>query len=244
MSFNEGKRWGGFDWADQQKEIILIGAGGIGSWTALNLSRIGHSLYIFDGDNVDLTNVEGGQFYRGVDVGLNKANAIRNGCREYGCLNTIDVYSRNYTEELGMTDVCITGVDNMAARKLAFEAWENHVGKEVNMGRSINSCLFIDGRLLGELMEVICVQGNNENQIREYKEKHLFTDEEVAAEDCTTKSTTFAAMMISGVITASLCNFLSNRKLGMDVREVPFYQRLFTPIFENKKQEVEELAYA
>ena len=42
----EGKRWSGFDWADQQKQIMMIGAGGIGSWTCLSLSRIMHEIVI------------------------------------------------------------------------------------------------------------------------------------------------------------------------------------------------------
>lgn len=143
----EGKRWSGFDWADQQKTIMMIGAGGIGSWTCLSLSRIMHEIVIIDGDMVDQTNVQGGQMYRTKDVGKSKVAAVVEICREFGCINEIMGIPEMYKEEIGMADICITGLDNMSARKQIFEEWERHIAsvKDVIDDRKF---LFIDGRII------------------------------------------------------------------------------------------------
>lgn len=226
-------RFSGCDWATEKREINIIGAGGIGSWTALNLARIGHTLLIYDGDNVDVTNVQGGQMYRRDDVGKNKASAILSVCRDFGCEGIIyDISAMLDREEDGFSDdsLVVCAVDNMAARKMAFEMWLES-----------KSPLFIDGRLLVETMEVFCIDRNNIDAIKEYRDKHLFDDSEVEKLDCTTKQSTFAAMTISGLITATICNHLTNIALGMDFRPVPFYQRMHFPIFDYKLAEVEQL---
>jgi hypothetical protein len=217
-------RFSGAEWADQLETIALVGCGGIGSWTALNLSRIGHELLIYDGDLVDETNVNGGQMFRLDDKGLYKSTAILNICREFGCeaeMNTMDMFEKD--DEL--FPITITGLDNMAARKLVYEQWKEQYGSDLDS-------LFIDGRLLVELAEVLTIQGGNSSQMAEYESSYIFPDSEVPEADCTNKQSTFAAMGIASMITATLCNFLTNRKLGKNIREVPFYQRMIYPIFD------------
>lgn len=232
----EGKRWSGFDWADQQKQIMMIGAGGIGSWTCLSLSRIMHEIVIIDGDMVDQTNVQGGQMYRTKDVGTTKVSAVVNICREFGCINEIMSIPEMYSTSIGMADICITGLDNMAARKQIFEAWKMHV----ITSNKPEQCLFVDGRMAGELCEVFILQGDKPEQLDEY-ENWLFDDAEIEDLDCTMKQTTFVAMSIAAFITSSLCNWLANNKLGMEFKEVPFHQRFYAPMLEFKTESVEQI---
>lgn len=241
LKFNEGKRWGGADWADQQRDIMLIGVGGIGSWLALSLSRIGHSLYLIDGDVVDETNVTGGQMYKMSDVGDNKVNSVFNICREMGCIAPITPISNMFTATTGMINICITALDNMEARKLAFTIWLEEINYSLG-GKHLDDCLFMDGRLLLENMEILTIHANNPEQVEKYKKEYLFSDEEVEELDCTTKQSTFGAMTIAGLMTATLCNWLTNRKLDMEFRAVPFYQRLYMPLFSNKIINIEQHA--
>lgn len=228
----KGTRWSGADWASETREIILVGVGGIGSWTALNLSRIGHSLYIFDPDTVDETNVLGGQMYKKTDVGSKKVLAVQRMCRDMGCSSSISAWDREYKVESGIMPIMITGLDNMKARKDVFNAWYNRMVSDCkDAPERRKDYLLIDGRLLMEHMEVFALRGDDTAGIEEYRTEHLFDDSEVKDADCTTKQSTFAAMMIAGMITATLCNFLTNRKLGEEMREVPFHQKLFLPIF-------------
>lgn len=229
-------RFSGADWADQLHSIMLVGVGGIGSWLTLNLSRIGHEIYIVDPDTVDETNVTGGQMYKQAQVGQKKVHAVQQLCRELGASNEITAVDDFFKEDTGMTDICITGLDNMKARKLVYETWKKHVQESEHPEK----CLFIDGRLTLEMYEVLTIQGNNPEQMAKYEEEFLFDDSETVELDCTTKQSTFGAMGISCLMTATLCNWLTNQKLEVDFREVPLYQRHFFPIFEYKKREAVE----
>lgn len=225
-------RFSGADWADQLREITLIGIGGIGSWLALNLARIGHSLILVDGDLIDQTNVNGGQLYRTEDIGKTKVVGMLDMCRELGCTNEILTFDQFIEGKFETEPIVITGLDNMKARKDSFMSWKDEYGDNPNS-------LFIDGRLLLETAEIFTVQGGDLQQMSEYEEKHLFSDEAVPDLDCTTKQSTFGAMLIASMITAQLCNFLTNRKLKMEFREVPFYQRIYLPLMDYRKAEVE-----
>lgn len=220
-------RFSGADWATELQPIILVGAGGIGSWTALNLSRIGHELFIIDPDIVDETNVIGGQLYRKSDIGKPKAIAVTELCRELGCISSITPVQDFYTDEVGVTRVMITGLDNMAARKVCYEAWKAQLQQN-----GPEHCLFIDGRLTLEMYEILTLRGDDLEGQKKYEEEYLFSDEEADELDCTTKQSTFGAMGIACQITATLCNWLTNRKLEMDFREVPFYQRMVLPMMD------------
>ena len=239
MKVTEGKRWSGFEWSDQQKEILLIGAGGIGSWLALSLSRIMHDLTIVDGDVIDVTNVEGGQLYTRNSIGSFKVGEIMNICRLFGCTNSITTIADMYTPDMGMFDICITGLDNMKARKEIFTEWEKHIS--IRDFEERETCLFIDGRMGGELREFFVLQGNKQEQINEYKTKWLFDDSDVAELDCTRKQTTFVAMGIASEITSVFCNWLANKKIGMELNDVPFHSRFYSPLMELKTEEVEIL---
>ena len=237
MKKDKTTRFSGAVWADQLMDIIIIGAGGIGSWTALNLARIGHSIIIIDGDVVDDTNISGGQMFRETDNSLFKAESVRSICRIFGCENdihTINDYWSTDVFEFVDAKVIVCAVDNMLTRRQAFEEWVKN-GDE--------SSLFIDGRLTMEMYEIFAIQKQNLNQIAEYERNHLFSDDEATPLDCTTKQSTFAAMGIASNITATICNWASNRKEGMTFRSVPFYTRHFLPIFENKVESADVLVY-
>lgn len=233
-------RWSDAEWAEELQTILLIGCGGIGSHLAYSLSRISHELYLIDPDVVEELNISGGQMFRNSDVGAFKVDAMSSVCREFGCTNSITSMPTLFTENTGMTDVCIVATDNMASRREAFDVWCRRI--DGYKGDRVKECLFIDGRLLLENMEILCVQGNNKEQMKKYRAEYLFADEEVADLPCTAKQTTFSAMVIAGMMTATLCNWLTNKKLEIEFREVPFYQRLYLPIFENKQINIEQHA--
>lgn len=228
-------RFAGADWADELRPITIIGAGGIGSWLALNLSRIGHQLTIFDGDAVDQTNVHGGQMYTGNQIGTNKAAACYANCRLFGTIAPITSINAMFEAGDDIDPICMTGLDNMEARKLAYNEWKRQLAFIKTGGKDFGpQSLFMDGRLLMEFMEVLTIRGDRPDQMEAYEKEFLFDDSAVEDLDCTTKQSTFSAMTISGIMTATLCNFLTNKALGFEVRDVPFHQKFFLPIFKQE----------
>lgn len=224
-NINFGKRFSGAEWADIQKDIMVIGTGGIGTWTIFNLSRIGHNLIIVDPDRVDETNVEGGQLFKRRDIREWKVDAIKNICREFGCNNNIDSMATHFKKGMATAAITITGLDNMTARKDVYNEWKNSIKYY-----KPEECLLIDGRLTMEMYEIFAIKGTDTASMKKYEEEFLFSDEEANIEDCTTKQTTFAAAAIGAAITATLCNFITNLKLGFEMRELNFYERMFFPM--------------
>lgn len=218
-------RFSSADWATELRDIHLIGLGGIGSYVAYNLARIGHNLVLIDGDVVDETNVNGGQLYRTTDIGKFKVDAIKEICRQFGAIDGLEAFSVQWNkEEFGNCMITICGLDNMKSRKEIFESW-------ISEYKGCNNSLFIDGRLLIENMEIFTIVGDNTKAIEDYETNHLFDDNEVADLDCTSKQSSFGAMTIAGLITATLCNFLTNKKLDVNFRNIPFHQKLYLPLF-------------
>lgn len=197
--------------------ILQIGAGGIGSWVAFCLSRIGCDYSIYDMDIVEAHNL-GGQLYSLDHIGQNKALAIKNVAARFSGEENVVTTAGMYTESEMSNEVVIAAFDNMKGRRIAFENWVALM-KEDEANKK--NYLFIDGRLLAEKYQVYAVTCD-EARIASYR-RTLFDDAEVANVMCTLKSTTHCSMGIAHDMIAVLTNFMTNRAYGKDIREVPFF---------------------
>lgn len=177
-------------------EVLVLGVGGIGSWTALSLARLDCNIYIQDMDSVDEVNLAG-QFMTRHDVGISKVEAVQKNINDFTD-NYIIVINEKYDKNSTTNRIVFSCFDNMEARKIAFEKWKAEEDRE----------LFIDGRMALTTGEVYCVLKGNE----EMYEKTLFNDSEVADAECTMKATTFNALTIAGIMTGLYCNYIGVRK--------------------------------
>ena len=206
----------------QQQNIILAGVGGIGSYVGFLLARMKPaSLYIYDPDTVETVNMSG-QLYGQQDVGAMKVNALSNMMRNYAnCSSTFAIPER-FTLSSGTSDIMICGFDNMSSRKIFFTSWCEHVMLKPQDQKK--DCLFIDGRLAAEELQIFCIKGDDVFNINEYKTKHLFSDAEADETICSYKQTTFMANMIGSLIVNLFVNHCAN--LCDDIlieRDLPFY---------------------
>ena len=216
-------RFKGFPWFDLiQGEIAFIGgAGGIGSWLSFFLARSGvQSIIIFDDDQIESHNTSG-QMFKHSQIGLNKVKAVTDNIYEFTG-KFITSYTEKINEDTLLGRYFFSAFDNMEARKNAFNSWL------VN-NSSYSNGIFIDGRLLGEQLQIFCVRRNDSLAIEEYQREHLFDDSEVEEASCTTKQTTHSAAMIATHMTAFFTNHLNNIVEGEENREVPFYYEYLIP---------------
>lgn len=203
-------------WASPIQHIVVGGAGGIGSYVAFFLSRIGHALYLYDMDVIDETNM-GGQLYTIKQIGLNKAEAMKDSLTDFTGATNITTFQQ-YTEEDGLTSpIMFSCFDNMLARKLMFEKWCLLPDREV----------FIDGRNLAEVGNVFVVQKGQEEEYRKY----LYDDSEVQDAPCSFKSTSHCSALIASLMVSGMNNYLTNKKAGFNDRVVPFKTDFELPIF-------------
>jgi molybdopterin/thiamine biosynthesis adenylyltransferase len=203
-------------WFSQLPPVTIIGAGGIGSWTALLIGRAGcPRLRICDPDIYETHNMSG-QLVATNYLETNKAAALASLIKDLGCLDSIKPYGVIYSK-LYSDDVIISAVDNMAARKQIFDDWKARPTRK----------LFIDGRLLAEHYQIFCVLPNSKAEL-EY-EKNLFLDSEVDEVPCSYKQTSHAAASIGAMITSFLINYTANIVEGVPIYLVPFkYEHVMT----------------
>ena len=144
-------------WYDKirQQNVLLAGCGGIGSYVAFLLSRLKpYSITLYDNDRVEAVNMAG-QLYRQSNISRYKVDALNIMMREYS--NYYSTYSipSLYTTSAQASNIMICGFDNMEARKVFFNKWKEHVLSLSEDERK--SCLFIDGRLEAEELQVFCI---------------------------------------------------------------------------------------
>lgn len=203
------QRFASIIWANHAENysVAVVGAGGIGSWLTLFLSRIGYKLYVFDFDDVDDSNI-GGQFYPHQFVGRKKIVALR---------NVIDLFTGNrmwaYDKKATISDIVDTSynilvscVDKMSQRKMLFDGFK----------RNNTIRLFIDGRMNAEQFTVYFV---TRDRMDDY-EKTLYDDDEVPDEACTNKATTHFGAGIAYTITKGVNNFVACEH--DEPRDIPF----------------------
>ena len=129
----------------QKKTVILAGVGGIGSFVGFLLARMKPgSMFIYDDDIVESANMSG-QLYGQSDLGRPKVSALAEMIRNYADYSSVFAIKERFTEESEASDIMICGFDNMAARKLFFNKWVNHIQSKPEEERK--NCLFIDGRI-------------------------------------------------------------------------------------------------
>lgn len=210
-------------WFDtvQSKDVMLAGLGGIGSYVAFLLSRLGvDRLDLFDDDRVEVGNLSG-QLYSSSDVGRHKVTAIANMISNYSAFYNYNCVSERFTSRNAPEPIMMCGFDNMEARRAYFNAW-----KAMVRGLSADEkkkCLFIDGRLAAESFQVFCLTGDAEYNIEKYERDWLFRDDEAEATICSYKQTTFMANMIASVMVNLFVNFCANECDPLVPRDLPFF---------------------
>lgn len=199
----DNTRFRGALWASMPQDILQIGLGGIGCATATNLLCCGHQLTIYEFDTVESHNcIPQGYFTQ--YIGFKKLLAFSAQMKVmFGNTATKKLVSlfQKYDNNIEVLTkpITIVAVDNMAARKFAFEKWKEQEDRQ----------LFIDGRLLAETYHLFCVQKGQEDRY----EETLFSDDEVAPMLCTYQQTRYVANILAGRITQSINNFT----IGIDV---------------------------
>ena len=214
-------RFSGAIWyeAIHEKTVTLAGLGGIGSYVGFLLARMNPAaMYIYDDDVVETANMSG-QLYSNSDVGERKASALARKMSQYSLYGSVYAYNTRFTEESNASDIMICGFDSMSSRSTFFEKWLERVNEKDEEGKK--HCLFIDGRLAAEELQVYCFTGDNQWAINEYRNA-LFSDDQADPTVCSYKQTSYMANMIGSIIVNLFTNFVANEMLGFLGRELPF----------------------
>ena len=209
-------------WYDavRTKSILLAGVGGIGSYVAFLLSRMNpESITIYDPDIVETVNMSG-QLYCKEDVGFNKVDRVAEMMLKYSNYYKVISIPERFDSSCSSRDIMICGFDNMEARRIFFYNWLQHVSGMPTKEKK--KCLFIDGRLAAEELQIFCITGDDEYHKKIYENQHLFSDSEADATVCSYKQTSHCANMIGSLIVNLFVNFVANECEPLIPRDLPF----------------------
>lgn len=209
-------------WYNNKVEIVIGGAGGIGSWLSFFLTRAGFNVTVYDFDTVEEHNL-GGQLFFAHDVSELKVTALRNVITEFNDTNfnfkgvnqKITPYTYMYHNYSAPLVIYVSAFDNMEARTDFFNLFIKQTNGKVKW--------FVDGRLLMEQMRIYCIKKSNQSAINDYMEHHLFLDSDVEDLPCTMKQVSHGAAMIATHMTGFITNIVSNELVWKEeVFKVPY----------------------
>lgn len=213
-------RFSDAEWFNKIKEqtVTIGGIGGIGSWTALLLSRTNvGQIVLYDNDVVEEVNLAG-QFHSYRNIGNSKVASIGNSIMEYSRFYGIRAINDTLNEFSQVSNICIGGFDNMQARRNMFMAWNVYR----NSFNNNEKCLLVDARLNAEEFQVFCMRGTDDYLIEKYNKEWLFSDSEAEQTRCSYKQTSYCANMVASVIVNLVVNFVANMCNPLIDRELPF----------------------
>ena len=155
------------------------GAGGIGSWLAFFLSRIGYTVTIMDFDIIEAHNL-GGQLFTNSDIGKHKVNAVKDIQDSFAVSHNVFPYIDRVTRNTQVEKYVFSAFDNMVARRELFEAWKKANVKSVLSYNLAKQEYFEDRRLLEEAIVLASsVSEFEEESGLERQLKVLFESKEV-----------------------------------------------------------------
>lgn len=188
-----------FDPVNQKFNIIVLGAGSLGSFITLNLAKLGfNQISVYDYDKVEAHNIPN-QFYRIKDIGKLKVDALKEIVREFTEVE-LDIYEEKVTPKtqlpLALNNIFIITFDSLKERKKVFEILKN-----------TGNCYAMDVRCGGEEYNIQTVNMFNENEIPEWEKSFDLTP---ATLPCGAKSICYTNLSVA----SEVCNIV--KKINND----------------------------
>lgn len=222
-------RFSGASWFDeiQKSRVIIAGIGGIGSNVAFQLARMAPAnITLYDEDIVERVNMAG-QLYSTNDIGQRKVDAIASMISAYTLAKQVNAVPSMFTNSTEAGDIMICGFDNMAARKIFYNSWKRHVQTLTPDSRA--KCLFLDGRLSIDTLQIFCIQGDDKVSMDRYETEFLFSDFQAEHTICSMKQTTYLACMIGSLMVNLFTNFIANSLNPVIPYDLPFFTEYDSP---------------
>ena len=216
-------RFSGTSWFNeiQKSRVIIAGIGGIGSNVAFQLARMSPAnITLYDDDTVEMVNMAG-QLFSHDDVGNKKVDAIASMISSYTSARQVNAITSRFTSDTPSGDIMICGFDNMAARKEFYNSWKNHLTTLSSEHRA--KCLFLDGRLSIDTLQILCIQGDDDFNKNRYEKEFLFSDSQADPTVCSMKQTTYLACMIGSLMVNLFTNFIANSLNPVIPYDLPFF---------------------
>lgn len=207
------RQWGIIHPDKLNMPILIVGAGSIGSWTALALSKLGCSnITIADGDTIEVHNAAS-QVYKSSDLGEKKVDALlmKMSSLTDERLTIIDEHWEG--NSLEGYSIIIAAVDNITVRSKLFNALPP-------------GALYIDARMAGNALEIYTVKDTPED--KKAYEGTLFSEEETLDIPCSERSVVYNVFCVAGLVGDLVAKYANEqeipKELIMDLFNLTLYK--------------------
>jgi molybdopterin/thiamine biosynthesis adenylyltransferase len=193
--------------------VHLIGCGGIGSFTALALAKLGcPCLHLYDDDRVEEHNIPN-QLFRTSDIGRPKVEALAEILEGFAGVRPWRHLRRIEGERL--QGIVVSGVDSMATRK---SLWQKAVRHRAGIP------LFLDGRLGAEVCRLYAIRPADPDDVRCY-EQSLYDDSQAVPLSCTAGAIIYTGFAMASLIADQVKRFAVGEVVP---REILYDLKTFT----------------
>jgi molybdopterin/thiamine biosynthesis adenylyltransferase len=185
--------------------VHLVGCGGIGSFAALALAKLGCShLHLYDDDRVEEHNVPN-QLFRTADVGRPKVEALAEILEAFTGVRAHPHVRRLHGERL--QGIVVSGVDSMAARRTL---WVKGVRHRAGLP------LFLDGRLGAEVCRLYAIRPADPDDIRCY-EQSLYEDGQALPLSCTAGAIIYTGFAMASLMADQVKKFAAGEPVPREI---------------------------
>jgi molybdopterin/thiamine biosynthesis adenylyltransferase len=188
--------------------ILIIGAGAVGSHTAMNLARMGFCNFIVvDFDDVQAHNLPN-QSYRAEDIGKKKVDALRDNLLGFNPNINISCFDAKWgdaiekapwnVETLPENIIPVIATDNLLSRRLILDWCRKNVDS-LPLG-------FYEARLSFEYAQIGFWDLNSSRAMKNYAQLVSHDDKDVPEGPCNRKICGTFVIMVSAVMASNICH--------------------------------------
>jgi len=171
--------------------ILVVGAGGVGSWATLSLAKMGcENISVVDFDQVEKKNLPS-QFYKEGDVGSDKVRALTYNIKEFSgtTIKPISGTFRDNYDENSPYKVVVCGLDSLDGRR----------GMWNKLAENNNWDALIDIRMAADVIRVFVVSAAFPPSVDKYI-KSLDQKTPPHQEECTGRSVVYNTFVCGGLV--------------------------------------------
>jgi len=190
--------------------ICVAGAGSVGSWAALGLTKLGcRRVTVVDFDSVELHNVAS-QFYSKAQIGESKVSALK---QNIELIASEEIRPEQDRAEYGLgmkyAEVVVLATDSLSSRSKIFERIDDEGEWKY----------LIDIRMAGEFIRVLTVTRENEGAIADYRK--TLVDKGVHRERCDQRAIVYNSMVSAAMVVLEVKRYANSdhcsRKYSIDL---------------------------
>ena len=191
-----------YDPLKNSQPVTLIGCGGIGSFAAVALAKLGiKKMTLYDDDKIEFHNLPNQMFKVNGSNGKRKVYEVADLCTDFSDDVTVEPHADKFKDQQ-VSGIVISGVDSMESRKVIWE--------KIKFNPAVG--LYIDARIGGQGIRVLTVNPLNKKAVKDY-EKSLHTDDEAEDLACTDRNIIDVGFAVASIIVRLVRGFLTKEKI-------------------------------